>query len=148
MASRKMLNSVLHNFLATFASRNSDHAGYWLFGQLSDDLDWWSVDLRSDPPQGALPVEVARRLAVRRFREQVCNAGLDMSVVAEALLTWSRVEPMVGWLGGHEVSGHRVVLLVRVETYAGRVLEQSLVCFVAPHDPCRERRRLPADWGA
>lgn len=139
---------MLHNFLGTFTSRHSDHRGYWLFGQLPADLDRWSLDLRGDPPAGESPVDVARRLAIRRFNEQVCKAGLDRSVVAEALLSWSRAEPFLGWQGDHLVSGHRVELRARVVTDMGRAVERRHTCFVAPHDPIRERRRLPVDWGA
>lgn len=138
---------MLHNFLGTFASRYSDHRGYWLFGQLPVGLDRCSVDLRGDPPEGESPVEVARRLAIRRFNEQVRKAGLDRSVVAEALLSWTRAEPVLGWQGDHQVSGHRVELRARVVTDMGRAVERRHVCFVAPHDPSRERRRLRVDWG-
>jgi hypothetical protein len=147
VASRRVLKSVLHNFLGTFASRYSDHRGYWLFGQLPADLDRWSVDLRGDPPEGEATVEVARRLAIRRFDEQVRKAGLDRSVVAEAVLSWTRAEPALGWQGDHEVSGHRVELLAQAVTDTGRAIERRQTCFVAAHDPCRERRRLPVDWG-
>ncbi len=138
---------MLHNFLGTFASRYSDHRGYWLFGQLPAALDRWVVDLRGDPPEGEAPVEFARRLAIRRFKEQLGKAGLDMSVVREAALSWIRDEPAVGWQGEHEARGHRVELQVRVVTDKGGIVERRQSSFVAVHDPSRERRRLPVDWG-
>src|SRR5262245_48977570 len=147
VASRWVLKSVLHNFLGTFASRYSDHRGYWLFGQLPAGLDQWSVDLRGDPPEGEAPVEVAQRLAIRRFGEQVCRAGLDMSVVREAALSWTREKPVLGRQGEHETWGHHVEFLVRVVTDKGRAIERRQMAFVAVHDPRRERRRLPVDWG-
>jgi hypothetical protein len=79
---------VLHNVLGTFASRHSDHRGYWLLGQLPADLDRWVVDLMADPPEGESPIDVARRLAVRRFKEQLGKSGFDASVVREADLAW------------------------------------------------------------
>ena len=147
MASRRVLKSVLHNFLGTFASRYSDHRGYWLFGQLPADLDRWVVDLRGDSPEGEAPVEVARRLAIRRFTEQLGKVGLDMSVVREAALSLTRVAPAVGWQGEQEAGGHRVELQVRVVTDRGGNIERRQSIFVAVHDPSRERRRLPVDWG-
>jgi hypothetical protein len=147
MASRRVIKSVLHNFLGTFVSRYSDHRGYWLFGQLPADLDRWVVDLREDRPEGEAPVEVARRFAIRRFREQLGKARLDMSVVQEAVLSWMRLEPALGWQGEREAQGHRVELRVRVVTDKGGVIERGQSFFVALHDPSRERRRLPVDWG-
>lgn len=138
---------MLHNFLGTFMSRYSDHRGYWLFGQLPADLDRLVVDLREDPPEGEAMVKVARRLAIRRFKEQVGKAGLDISVVQEAALSWTRGEPALGCQGEHEVQGHRVETHVRVVTDRGGVIERRQSYFVAVHDPSRERRRLPVDWG-
>lgn len=34
MARRRVIKSVLHNFLGTYISRYSDFRGYWLFGFL------------------------------------------------------------------------------------------------------------------
>ena len=140
MTSRRPLKSVLHNFLGTYLSRNSDHGGYWLFGQLPADLVRWAVDLREDPPEGAAPLEVARRLAILRFREQLGKAGLDMSVVREAALSWRRDEPALGRQGEHKVQGHRIEVHIRVVTDRGRVLEKQQSIFVAVHDPGKERR--------
>lgn len=147
MTSRRVLKGVLHNFLGTFASRYSDLRGYWLFGQLPADLDRWVVDLRVDTPAGEAPVEVARRLAIRRFKEQLRKSGLDMAVVQEAALSWTRAEAALGWQGEHEAEGHRVELRVRVVTDKGGVIERGQSIFVAAHDPSRERRRLPVDRG-
>lgn len=147
MPSRRVLKSVVHGFLGTLVSRYSDYRGYWLFGQLPADLDQWVVDLTADPPAGEAPTEIARRLAIRRFQEQLRKSRLDMSVVQEASLVWTRAEPALGWQGDHEAQGHRVELRVRVVTDKGGVIERGQSFFVALHDPSRERRRLPADWG-
>jgi hypothetical protein len=148
MTSRRVLNSVLHNCLATFASRYSDHCGYWLFGQLPADLDRWEVDLCAEPPAGEAPLEVAKRLAVRRFGEQLAKVGFDRAVVRAAVLSWSRGAPAVGMQGEVEVAGHRVELRVRVVTDRGGVVERRLAVFVAAHDPGKERRRSEEHWGA
>ena len=147
MASRRVLKSVLHNFLGTFVSRYSDHGGYWLLGQIPADLDRWVVDLLEDPPEGESPLEVARRIAWQRFREQLVKAGLDMAVVREASLSWQRHETALGWQGEHEAQGHRVELQARAVTDTGVLIERRQSSFVAVHDPARERRRMPLNWG-
>ena len=45
MATRKALNSVVHNFLGTFVSRYSAFKGYWLFGFLVADDEPLRLDL-------------------------------------------------------------------------------------------------------
>jgi hypothetical protein len=116
-------------------------------GELPAELDRWTVDLRGEPPAGETPLDAAGRLAIRRFDEQLSKAGLAPSVVREASLSWSREESAVGCQGGHEARGHRVAVRVRVVTDLGRTIEEGRSVFVALHDPTRERRRLPVDWG-
>ena len=147
VTSRRVLNSVLHNCLATFASRCSDHCGYWLFGQLPADLDRWEVDLCAEPPVGEAPLEVAKRLAVRRFREQLAKVGFGRAVVSAAVLSCSRGAPAVGMQGEFEVAGHRVELRVRVVTDRGGIVDRRRAVFVATHDPGKERRRSREHWG-
>lgn len=144
----RVLTSVLHNVLGTFASRYSDHRGYWLLGQLPADLDRWVVDLMADPPEGESTIDVARRLAVRRFKEQLGKSGFDASVVREAELAWTRQEPAFGWQGEYRAQGRRVELRMRVVTDKARIVERRRSVFVAVHDPGKESRRLPIDWGA
>ncbi len=142
------MKSVLHNFLGTFTSRYSDHRGYWLFGQLPADLERFSVDLLRDPPDGDAAIQVAQRLAVRRFAEQVLKSGLDLSGVHEAVLELTRdSKPVLGRQGDFGTRGRNMSLLVRVVMDGGRVFEEQQAVFVAAHDPSKERRRNPADWG-
>ena len=101
-----------------------------------------------DPPDGDAPVAVAQRLAIRRFAEQMRKAGVDLSVVREAVLWWTRdSEPVLGRQGDYESVGHNVEFTVRVVMDVGRTIERRHSAFVAAHDPSRERRRLPVDWG-
>lgn len=142
------MKSVLHNFLGTFTSRYSDHRGYWLLGQLPQDLERFSVDLLGDPPDGHAAIKVAQRLAIRRFAEQVLKSGLDQAVVREALLELTRDSmPVLGRQGEFEARGRSMGFLARVVTDDGRAFEEQQAVFVAAHDPSKERRRNPVDWG-
>jgi hypothetical protein len=113
---RRIIKSVLHNFLGTYTSRYSDFNGYWLFGFLVGDISQVAVDLLgADRYQeknragfnrgGALqrfvysfypypyphyayrsPIAYAEWLAARRFAEQIGKAGLPPSWFREARL--------------------------------------------------------------
>jgi len=79
MASQKVTPSVLHNFLGTLASRNSDHKGYLLWGFVIKRLQEVRIDLLgSGRARGRTPL---RRLVAEfvraRFREQLSKAGLE-----------------------------------------------------------------------
>lgn len=143
------MKSVLHSFLGTFTSRYSDYRGYWLFGQLPAELERFSVDLIGEAPDGDTAIEVAQRLAVRRFTEQVLQSGLDPSLVREAVLQWTGDSKQVlGRHGDFEAWGRNVDFHVRVVMDSGRVFEEQQTVFVAAHDPSKERRRNPVDRGA
>lgn len=118
--SRRIIKSVLHNFLGTYTSRNSDFHGYWLFGFLVEDINQINVDLLgADRNQentksrfnrgGALqrfvysffrhpypyyayrsPIAYAEWLAAQRFAEQICKAALPRSWFREARLEITR----------------------------------------------------------
>jgi hypothetical protein len=62
------MKSVVHNFLGTFASRNSDH-------------DQEEIDLLGAATGATNALAIASRLAQERFREQVVKAGFDLSHV-------------------------------------------------------------------
>lgn len=148
MPTRRVLHSVLHDFLGTFTSRYSDYRGYWLFGQLPNDIDQWSIDLLGDSPSGDTPTDAAHRLAHRRFAEQMQKSGLGRSVVREAMLRFERdPQPILGRRGEHEAWGSKVTMVVRVVTDVGSVIERRQTIFVAAHDPDQEGRRRPEDWG-
>ena len=91
MARRKVIKSVLRNFLGTYVSRYSDYHGYWLFGFLVIDLGELEIDLLNegggDPDS---PVARSRQLAVIKFAEQLQKAGLARSLVRNARLKITR----------------------------------------------------------
>lgn len=148
MPTRRIVKSVLEGFLGTFTSRNSDLSGYWLYGQLPYDTVELDVDLMATPPNENTPEAVARRIAVRRFKEQLAKSGLDVVVVCAAdLKTHMETEMVQGWQGDHRSSGHMVEFVATAVTDNGRRYQRKRKVFVAPHEPTKERRRLPADWG-
>lgn len=147
MATRRVMRSVLHNFLGTFTSRNSDHRGYWLFGPLLPGLEWLTVDLLGDPSDGEVATEVVRRVAIRRFSEQMLKLGLDRSCVRKAELVLTRDSQLVpGCHGDFESLGHEVSFAARVVMDNNHVYERHQSAFVAAHDPSKERRRDPTYW--
>jgi hypothetical protein len=148
MATRKVMRSVLRGFLGTYTSRYSDYRGYWLHGQLPPDLLECTVDLLGSAPLPHGPAEAARRLAVRRFAEQLHKSGLARDVVREAALHIARTAEVVeGRQGDFVVPGHIVRFSARSVMDNGRVYQDECKVFVAPHDPDKEGRRLEADWG-
>lgn len=148
MATRRVMRSVLHNFLGTLTSRHSDYQGYWLFGQLPANVEALEVNLLGDPPDGEALVQVVERVAIRRFLEQLFRARLDRAFVCEATLLLTRdPEPVLGWHGELQAVGHALEFVVRVRMDNDRVLEARQSAFAAPHDPRKERRRAPEHWG-
>ena len=138
------MRSVLHNFLDTYTSRNSDYRGYWLHGQLLADLGQFefnllelsSHSLDSDGPRAA-----ARLLASLRFTEQFQKAGLTQDMFQEARLQITRIDEVVkGWQGDFIADGHMVRFTARSVMDNGSVYQDERIVFVAPHDPAKERR--------
>jgi transposase-like protein len=148
MTTRRAMPSVLHNFLGTYTSRNSDHRGYWLFGQLPAEPQEWAWDLLVRSEAGDEAARAAHRLACRRFAEQVAKSGIDRDAIHEARLRLSRRPGSShGWQGEHWTNGHMVQFSVSAVMDDGRVHELDRSVFVAPHDPRRERRRRRATHG-
>jgi hypothetical protein len=147
MARRRIINSVLHNFLATFTSRNSDFNGYWLFGFLVDSLDGMNIDLMGAPPENtaSAPSDFARRLAAQKFAEQVAKACLPITRFRSASLQVTKSPTArLGAINGHICSGIDVRFLAHAVTDFDRTHDSTLSIFVAPHDPTVERRRARA----
>lgn len=147
MASRKVMQSVLQGFLGTFTSRNTDYQGYWLFGQIENEIQYCKINLlkpaSNDTPQAAL-----QGMAVQRFEEQVAKAGLLLAAVFEAELEITmNPETVNGFVGSHATDGHMVGFTARATTNNERRYETERQAFVAPHDPDREQRRAPEKWG-
>lgn len=142
------MKSVLEGFIGTYTSRYSDLRGYWLHGQLPFDILEYNFDLMTRPPNEDTPEAAARRLAVRRFKEQLAKSGLDVAVVQSAdLKIHMGTQPVEGWQGDYRSDGHMVDFIATAVMDTGRRYERKRTVFVAPHDPKKERRRLSADWG-
>jgi hypothetical protein len=143
MPSRRAIAGVLHNFLGSFASRNSDLGGYWMFGLVVTTCSQTSIDLLGDGDAGgAPPHEVAsRRLARATFERQMMHARAPRSALREARLEISRsAAPRIDAVDGHDRQGHDLTLRVSVTTAHGQTIERQTTIFVAPHDPALERR--------
>ena len=54
---------------------------------------------------------------------------------------------VLGRQGDFEAQGRSMGFFVRVGMDTGRVFEEQQSVFVAAHDPSKERRRNPVDWG-
>jgi hypothetical protein len=136
---------VLHNFLGTYTSRYSEYNGYWLFGFLVGDLEDVQFDLLTEVASCDGVVEVARNLAVGRFAEQLCKAGLDPSLVREVSLQIERLDGQVkGRVNGNECGGFKIRFRASAGTDTGKLFECERVLFVAPHNADIELRSARA----
>src|SRR5688500_12690162 len=124
---RKEIRGVIHNFLGTYTSRYSHHKGYWLFGQLIDELDPLNVSLLNTEitEVECTLMTTARRLATRKFIEQLKKAGLQLEHVREACMTITRSKSSVGNVNGHYTPGFEVAFMVRVVMDNGRSYEET-----------------------
>ena len=145
MPTRRVLRSVLHNFLGTFVSRYSDYQGYWLIGQIEPWLGGWEVDLLAPVSDQITPEVIAysHRWAKAKFFEQLEVAGVQAEQVTQALTRFVPLVPTpnsevcVSWRGGTRLC-REVVLGVWVMTDTGRRFSSRRRVFVASHDPHRE----------
>lgn len=137
------ISALVHNFLGTFASRNSDFEGYWLFGFLVRDSAGITIDLLGSHPTDDLsPRGFARKLAIQRFQEQAAKAGIRLDCLRQAHLRISKVTDRVyGLVGGRRAAGFRVLIEVQVMHDSKNALARSVSIFVAPHNPRIESRR-------
>ena len=150
MASRRVMRSVVRCFLDSFRSRNTDHRGYWLLGQLPREPAELRFDLLAPTPAPAAdgPIAAASALATRRFATLLHKAGLSLDVVQSASLEITRLpEVALGWRGESVVEGQQLHVLVSVSLINGRRHQHDCRLFVAPHDSAEERRRMERDWG-
>lgn len=142
------MKSVLAGFVGSYTSRYSDYRGYWLHGQLTFESSRHQFNLLSSPPNDETPLGAARRLAVRRFTEQVAKSGLTVDAIREATLQ-IHMDPecIRGWQGNQLSDGHMVQFQASAVMDNGYKYVAGRAVFVAPHDPNKERRRPPDDWG-
>jgi hypothetical protein len=143
MPTRRVIKSVLRNFLGTLTSRYSDWHGYWLFGFVVSDLKPTDHDLLmhiAGAPDDT-PMAHLRSLATRRFQEQLSKAGLDPIRIRQACLSVERLPESVQInVPNFAAVGYRMRFAVRAITDVGKVYECEDTISVAPHDPAQESR--------
>src|SRR5688572_30068573 len=86
MPPRKILKSVLWNFLGAYMSRYTDYEGYWLFGFLIPEPQSLEIDLLAVHPVANTPVEAAAHWAEIKFADQLKKAGIERSRLRSAKL--------------------------------------------------------------
>jgi hypothetical protein len=141
MATRRIIKSVLRNFLGTLTSRYSDWNGYWLFGFVVNDLERLDHDLLI-PVAGSpddTPLAHIRSVATIKFQEQLSKARLDPIHIREATLILERLPGRVEvqynpYTSPYTTSGYRVRFMVSAITDLGKVYECEQIVAVAPHD--------------
>ena len=145
MATRRIIKSVLHNFLGTLTSRYSDWHGYWLFGFVVNDLERLDHDLLipvADSPDDT-PLAHIRSLATIKFQEQLSKARLDPIRIRKATLILERLPGRVEvqynpYTDPYTTSGYRMRFMVSAITDLGKVYECEQIVAVAPHDRAHE----------
>jgi hypothetical protein len=143
MPTRRVIKSVLRNFLGTLTSRYSDWHGYWLFGFVVSDLKPVDHDLLmyiAGAPDDT-PMAHLRSLATRRFQEQLSKAGLDPIRIRQASLSVERLPGSVQInVPNFAAVGYRMRFVVRAITDLGKAYECEDTISVTPHDPAQEFR--------
>ena len=115
MPTRRIIKSVLHNFLGTYTSRYTEYRGYWLFGFVVDELGELEFDLLGDSESLDTVVSFAATIASQRFREQLKKAGLSPTTIHDAkLMINKRSESVDGQVNGHLCEGHVLEFQARV----------------------------------
>lgn len=143
MATRRVIQGVLGNFLGTYVSRYSDHHGYLLFGFLVNDIRELKINLLGEPVgEPDTPLGVAILSAAARFEDQRRKAGLRPTQVRDAWLTIRKL-PGLEWgtINGHRCAGFNLSFLASATTDDGKQYQRERVAFVAPHDSIVELRR-------
>lgn len=143
MKVRRHIPAVLHNFLESFASRNSDYRGYWLFGFLVSDILPVTIDLLHWEQRGTSggALAGAGREACEKFRQQVKKAGIPLQLITSAALTITKVShPKPGEVNGYIMSGYDVSVAIEATTDQSKTYWSEKLIFVAPHDPDVELR--------
>jgi len=138
------MRGVLHGFLGTYVSRYSDYEGYLLFGFLQDSSSPLVFDLLQAPDRGSSttnPRAFAATLAAEKFSEQVKKAGLERSMIREAILTLEQTgKTGMTFVNGQSRLAQELTFSASVVMDNGRQFRQSCSAFVARHDPATELR--------
>lgn len=146
MYQAQSMRSVLDNFLSTLVSRNSDHDGYWLLGQIYCELTDLQADLlgrSSGSP--AEPLGFAQKCVSDMFLDQMTKGRIRADRVRSALLNTSYVRAEVWrFVNGCCTPGSVVQFVAEATMSSGMKYTKSRDIFVAPHDPSRERQSMRA----
>lgn len=148
MSVRRIIKSVIWNFLGTFMSRYSEYDGYWLFGFLVQG-EPQQIDLLGEHSETGSPRDNAARLAQTKFANQLEKTGIATSELRSATL-WiarlpgevcSRVHIVIPY-PPHELerNGHFLKCHVEVRLRDDSAFTVERTVFVAPHDPDLETR--------
>ena len=149
MSVRRIIKSVIWNFLGTFMSRYSEYDGYWLFGFLVREVEPQEIDLLGSHSGTGGPRDDATRHAQAKFADQLEKAGIATSELRSARL-WierlpgeirSRVYIVIPY-PPHELErdGHHVKCRADVRLRDDSTYTVERTVFVAPHDPALETR--------
>jgi hypothetical protein len=147
VASRRAIQSLLHNFIGTYVSRYSASRGYWLFGMLVNELSGMRIDLLAPEVSATQspPMLMAVQLARTKFQEQAKKAHISLSHIKEAHLIVARSDsPASGTVNGRTVSGHEYTFLARAISDLEDGYQYETRVFIAPHDPNVERQSAKA----
>ena len=142
--SRRRISSVLHNFLGTYASRESDYEGYCVFGMLVDQIDRIEIDLLHPKEWGGIetPLSFSMKLAAKRFADQIAKSRVPLTWVREAWLSIVRSPDAIqGQVNDRACSGYDLRFTANAVSDLGKTYERTVSVFVAPHNPTVERRR-------
>lgn len=146
MKIRRTLTGVLCSFLDAFASRYSDHEGYWVLGLLAREAAVvTSIDLlKEDQASTGSPALVAAsRIARLRFASIREKSRIPLEFVADAKVVLSRLEPSsTGVVHGRVTIGHRYLLRADATSDLGKRYTAEKMIFVAPHDASVEHRSV------
>jgi hypothetical protein len=143
MARRRIIKSVVRNFIGTYTSRYTEYDGYWLFGMVIPHLKVLNIDLLCPSIDTTAPpaVTAAIKIAAHKFQEQMKKASLNLSYVREARLEMTSSRDLVrGTINGHMSTGHIVRFVAKVVSDDGKTYEYRTSEFVAPHNSAVERR--------
>jgi hypothetical protein len=138
---RRAIKGALRNFLMTYASRNSDYGGYWLFGFITAELPELHIDLSVKPEDRSptVPLDAAVWIARQRFWRQIDSAKVALRHIREAKLWVTRQPEPPRRTYGRDDS-HEFIFHALVTTDRDVCIEDKITILVAPHDAQREIR--------
>lgn len=156
MARTKTLRHVASGLRDAFVGRHNDLDGYWALGKLYAAADPATSSVVLDLLAGsAVPPAPDCQAMARRWADYLARAlaahGIEVAALARAdvLVEFdaapdAAVPGPVRYLAGY---GNPFRCTVTLGDHAGRLAQASARGRCWLHDPGRESRRHPADWG-